>query len=81
MYIKINRRDIVQNYSMIARRIHYKMYKLATPPQEGNGLPLQFYGILYYCKAPSKNNFIRSLIPIITVSKYLSVAPLCITSM
>ena len=39
-YIKINRRDVVQNHSMIARRIHYKMLMPATPPQEGNGLAL-----------------------------------------
>ena len=27
---------LVQNPNMIAKRIHYKMHRLATPPQEGN---------------------------------------------
>ena len=35
-YIKINRRDIVQNLNMIVKRMHYKMHKPATPPKEGN---------------------------------------------
>ena len=38
---KDKRRDIVQNLSMIAKRVHYKMLMPATPPQEGNGLSLR----------------------------------------
>ena len=41
-YVKINRRDIVHNFNLIAEFVHYKMHTPATPPKEGNGLPLKF---------------------------------------
>ena len=38
----LNRRDIMQNHSMIAKRRHYKMLTPATPPEEGNSPPLRY---------------------------------------
>ena len=34
-YIKINRRNVVQNLNVIAKRMHYKMHKLDTPSTGG----------------------------------------------
>ena len=63
-YIKINRPNTVQNLNMIAKNMHYKMHRLATPRKEGNTTFLTA-PFIYYNSNTMQNVFPQNIIAII----------------